>query len=160
VRKVKLQKANLGFTLIELLVVISIIGILASLTLTGFGTAQKNARDTTRKSDLAQYRTTLEAFAANNNGNYTSRTGDVYAKTTLCDDLVAYFGTTSDCPADPKNTGEYRYRYDSDGTGNGNITAATWVLYGRLETGGYWEICSTGKAGHVTVKPDDPTCDF
>jgi len=55
-QKLKIKVENLGFTLIELLVVISIIGILASLTLVSYTGAQKQTRDTQRRSDLNQYR--------------------------------------------------------------------------------------------------------
>jgi len=53
-----------GFTLIELLIVISIIGILASLTLASYGSAQAKARDGVRKSDLAQMKRALELYKA------------------------------------------------------------------------------------------------
>lgn len=153
------HKNGAGFTLIELLVVISIIGILAGLTLTGFNAARKNARDTTRKSDLAQYRSTLEAFAANNNGFYMARVSDQLVSANLCNDLTVYFGGTGNCPVDPVNTNPYQYRYVSDGTG-GTASAINYVLYGGLETGGYWEICSNGKAGKVSAKPADYNCDL
>ena len=55
-------KNGAGFTLIELLVVISIIGILAGLTLSSYSGAQKQARDTQRKADLTQLKTALEAY--------------------------------------------------------------------------------------------------
>jgi prepilin-type N-terminal cleavage/methylation domain-containing protein len=61
-------KFRRGFTLIELLVVISIIGILAALSLASFTTSQKQARDTERKSDLSQYRSSLESYANIKNG--------------------------------------------------------------------------------------------
>ena len=51
-----------GFTLIELLVSISIVGILATLVLVSFTGAQKQARDTTRKSDLKQYQLKIDLF--------------------------------------------------------------------------------------------------
>src|SRR3989338_3663907 len=53
-------KAKSAFTLIELLIVITIIGILASLTLASFGNAQAKGRDGVRKSDLAQMKRALE----------------------------------------------------------------------------------------------------
>jgi len=49
-----------GFTLIELLVAVSIIGILAVLTITSFGNAQEKARDSVRKSDFEEIRKALE----------------------------------------------------------------------------------------------------
>lgn len=142
-----------GFTLIELLVVISIIGILAALTLTGFSAARKNARDTTRKSDLAQYKTALESYSANNNGVYpynmcpsaTTCTGDSYN-----DDGI--FKAAADSPIvdeylpshieDPASSATSRYRY-WQGASNG----LEYKLVADLETGGVWMLCSNGKAG-------------
>jgi len=63
-----------GFTLIELLVVISIIGILAGLTLSSYSGAQKQARDTQRKADLTQLKTALEAYYSARNA-YPITTG-------------------------------------------------------------------------------------
>ena len=59
-----------GFTLIELLVVIAIIGILASIVLVSFPGATKRANDARVKSAIAQARTEMTAYHANNNGTY------------------------------------------------------------------------------------------
>lgn len=129
---------NFGFTLIELLVVISIIGVLAALTLVSYSGAQKQTRDTQRKSDLGQYRTALEAYAAANNGSYP--TGD------LCTGLSGFI---SECLSDPKG-GSYHYQTDG----------SKYVLWATLETGGYWEVCSDGRSGKVTAQPTDENCDL
>lgn len=155
-----------GFTLIELLVVISIIGILAGLTLTGFAAARKNARDTQRKSDLAQYKAAMEAYAANNNGIYpfnmcpfgTSCTGNSNGNTGI-------FGSDANSPIvpeylpsqieDPVNSATSRYRYWQGDSGR------EYKLVADLETGGVWMLCSNGKAGKFSgTASDNSTCNL
>jgi len=58
-----------GFTLVELLVTITIIGILASIGLNTFTSAQKKSRDAKRKAHLRQIVDALEAYN-NDNGEY------------------------------------------------------------------------------------------
>jgi prepilin-type N-terminal cleavage/methylation domain-containing protein len=137
-----------GFTLIELLVVIAIIGILASIATVSFTSIQRQARDTERKSDISQYRTSLETYANSSGGLFPARRngGGVAASTTLCTDLGL-----SSCPEDPRNGSDatFIYRYQSDGTASdGNPTATRYVLWGKLEgSTNYWVVCSNGKSG-------------
>ena len=141
-----------GFTLIELLVVIAIIGILAALVTVSFTSSQRQARDTTRKSDLSQYRTSLESYANQTNGIYPAHSGATHIDTaTLCADL-----NLSSCALDPKDgtTGlpgspTFGYYYISDAAGT------KYAVYAYLEnTSGYWVTCSNGtsklKAGTAT----------
>jgi len=136
-----------GFTLIELLVVISIIGILASLTLVSYTGAQKQTRDTQRRSDLNQYRNALESYAASNEGVYPVASAG--AVTNICGTGKALEKFIASCPSDPLG-GTYVYNYWSDG--------ADFTLWGGLETGGYWKICSNGKSGKSTT--DSESCDI
>lgn len=53
-----------AFTLVELLVVISILGILASIALVAFSSAQIKGRDAQRKSNLSEVSHSLEIFYA------------------------------------------------------------------------------------------------
>ena len=119
------RKAN-GFTLIELLIVISIIGVLASLTLASYGGAQAKARDGVRKSDLAQMKRALELAKSDCQGsayypNYQGTNG-----VTGYNDLGTYLTDTdlkyiSSAPTDPKNASPYQYGYrtnPSPGTAN------------------------------------------
>ncbi|MBU1127350.1 MAG: type II secretion system protein [Patescibacteria group bacterium] len=127
---------NKGFTLIELLVVISIIGILASLALTSYSRAQKQTRDTQRKSDLNQYRNVLENRAGAYGGLYpVYGGGNGVVISNRCSDWFTNY--MASCPEDPKPlTSQYRYRSNGAGT--------TYVLWANLETADFWYVCSNG----------------
>ncbi|OGM15381.1 hypothetical protein A2V56_03105 [Candidatus Woesebacteria bacterium RBG_19FT_COMBO_42_9] len=56
--------STFGFTLIELLVVISIIAVLAGISIFGLQGARESARDGRRKADLEQIRAGLELYKA------------------------------------------------------------------------------------------------
>lgn len=123
-------KVKHSFTLIELLITITIIGILASLTLVSYSGTQQKARDAVRKSDLAQVKRALELAKADCTGNayYPS---DGTAPTThagaggAADDyntfLRPYMTATalkyiSSLPADPSNSGNQTYGYNVGGS--------------------------------------------
>lgn len=145
-----------GFTLIELLVVISIIGILASLTFVSYSGAQKQTRDTERRSDLNQVRNALENFSASNDGLYPGRSNRQNIQDDLCNDLADFI---SACPDDP---GAFVYYYETETTcWGGNVCATRYVLAVELETGDYWEVCSTGEAGktgHTASSDNNADC--
>lgn len=135
-----------GFTLIELLVVISIIGILAALAMVSYSGAQKQTRDTQRKSDLAQYRNGMEEYAATNNGLYPSGSGKLI---NICSANLSEF--ISDCTVDdPLGTTSYGYEASTDQTG--------YILYADLETAGYWYVCSSGKSDTSATAPGIGIC--
>jgi len=109
-----------GFTLIELLVVITIIGILAALTLASYGNAQAKARDGIRKSDFAQMKRALELAKSDCSGNaWYPYVSDFAA-------LQTYLGTPNNymtpVPNDPTNSGTHIYVFTPD-TSAGNFTA-------------------------------------
>ena len=141
---------RLGFTLIELLVVISIIGILASLTMVSYSGAQKQTRDTQRRSDLAQYRNSLEAYAASNNGMYPSSGPSITINAANLCSAAAFQPFISSCPRDPLESASRWYGYRTNDTSPiGEPRATKYFLYvnGGLETGGTWVICYDGKSG-------------
>ena len=145
-----------GFTLIELLVVISVIGILASLVLTSFMSAQKQARDAQRKSDLRQFQTALEVYANANNGLFPANTS-----CTNTDALCVYL-TLSTCSQDPvydPDLGSPIYRYQTaDGTVDGDPEATEYTLWAELErSSDYWIVCSTGQSAEG-VAPASGNC--
>jgi len=147
INKKQWLKVKNGFTLIELLVVISIIGILVALSVVSYTSAQRQARDTARKSDLSQYRNTIESYANKNNGLYPLDPSSTYASANLCTTLNTSLGTTGNCPEDPKYAVDNtypQYKYQSDGSGT------AYVLWAKLEnvvTTTYWVVCSTGQSG-------------
>jgi prepilin-type N-terminal cleavage/methylation domain-containing protein len=161
--KDNLNVTKRGFTLIEMLVVISLIGILAALSLVSFTSVQKQARDTVRKSDLKQYQNALEAYANLASGLFPSRTAVSSAYTTLCSDLNLKLEPDISCSQDPKTIVDatyYEYKYISDGT-NGTATATKYVLWGKVEnssTTKYITYCSNGKIGESATAPSTSTC--
>jgi prepilin-type N-terminal cleavage/methylation domain-containing protein len=131
-----------AFTLIEILIVISIIGILTSLAVVSYTASQKQARDLQRKSDLSQYRTSLENYANTNDSLYP-----IYeVKTTASTLCGASILNISSCPDDPK-TPDHVYYYISNSSGT------TYLLWSDSETksGQSWVVCSSGKSGFVTT---------
>ncbi|WKZ25733.1 MAG: type II secretion system protein [bacterium] len=148
--KNKIQQ--MGFTLVEMLVVISLIGILAALALVSFGSSQKQARDSQRKSDLKQFQTTIENYASLNSGLYP-----VYTTTLQIDSSDSNFCTDelnlTSCPIDPKNTENLVYKYVS------NATGTSFVLWTGLENKEvFWVICSSGRNGESDIAPSSSTC--
>lgn len=137
-----------GFTLIELLVSISIISVLISLALVSYGGAQKQTRDTQRKSDLSQYRNGLQAYAAahGNKWPYSGASGaNVNLATNTCTTYLSAEGHMSACPADPGTT---TYYYSSNGSAAG-ATAIQYIMFVATESpsGNCWEVCSDGRSG-------------
>lgn len=105
-RKREFQRA---FTLIELLVVITIIGILASLILVSFASAQVRARDSGRKSDLDALKKALELAKQDSQGAIFYP-----ACSNTCDDIANAIPTLSPTyiqkiPKDPKTDKAYFY---------------------------------------------------
>lgn len=108
-----------GFTLIELLIVITILGILAALTLASYGNTQAKARDGVRKSDLAQIKRALELAKSDCQGSayYPVMAGASEAlrfdalQLHLADSDLNYMSVV---PDDPTNSGTYLYGYNSD----------------------------------------------
>ncbi len=130
-----------GFTLIELLIVIALVAIISSLGIYSFGNAQKKARDANRKSDLTQFRSSLESYANKNNGLYPVHASPGIAADVLCS-TAADLNLSFTCPVDPKNgTSPYGYKYIGDGL--------KYLLYAALEnptpsTNTYIGLCSNG----------------
>lgn len=108
-----------GFTLIELLVVVAILGILASVGLGQFFTAQKRGRDTQRKESLASIARALEMYY-NDHKQYPPSPlpwGEEFT-----DGKTIYM---KQLPEDPADNFQYFYQQGPNGT--------SFKLYALLE---------------------------
>jgi len=108
------KKKQKGFTLIELIVVMAILGLLATVGLGSFRSAQIKGRDAQRKHDLGQLQRGLEAYY-NDKGEYPL-TGELPALGSW-QDVLPGGGTGTlymkEIPTDPT---AYKYFYESDKT--------------------------------------------
>lgn len=129
-----------GFTLIELLIVITIIGILASIGLNSFTSAQKKGRDARRKTHLKQLTDALESYY-NDQGQYPSDDGSgnlmgcgINAVELCTWGTTAFSNTTTgtvymvETPNDGSTGQNYYYDAIADVTLNNKF-----LLYARLE---------------------------
>ena len=121
-----------GFTLVELLVVITIIGILSSIGLNTFTSAQMKSRDARRKTQLKQLTDAFEAYY-NDHGGYPADDGGgnldgfTWGSSRFEDDKGAVYMVK--LPQDP--TVGLTYFYDALPAATGLNTG--FQLYARLE---------------------------
>jgi general secretion pathway protein G len=117
-----------GFTLMELLIVIAIIGILISISVASYGSAQKKGRDARRHGDMKAVQNAFEQYYADNNGSYPATCGAITATTTY---LPLGF------PTDPKNvtvTGDPAKTFVYSFT-NAHCSATSYCFCAHLESG-------------------------
>jgi type II secretion system protein G len=123
------KNSGAGFTLVELLVVITILGVLATIGLVAFASAQMRGRDSQRKSDLKQLSNALEVFSSDY-GKYPPGSGGLisgcqynpvngtggacsWGGGPFWDGKTTYFETL---PKDPSSGSSYYYQIVDSGT--------------------------------------------
>lgn len=125
-----------GFTLVELLVVIAILGVLVTIGLTSFTSAQMRGRDTQRKSDLKEVSSSLEIYY-NDYGKYPSASGGqilgcpipvacTWGTGQFTDGKTIYFKVL---PKDPSKGYNYYYRTVTVNS----VANQGFQLYAKLE---------------------------
>lgn len=139
-----------GFTLIELLVAISIIGILAAVSLFALQGARQSARDTRRKSDIEAIRSAIELYRADCNDYPAALTpgqpliGDNTPSS--CSSTNTYMAVI---PDDPVTGRDYGY--------STNAGRTTYALCSSLESAGTTvsgcATCGSGTCNYKTVSP-------
>lgn len=97
-----MRKLHNGFTLLELLVVIAVIGILISMGVVAFSTAQAKGRDSKRRGDVKAMQSAFEQYYAENTG---------YA---ACATMATAEYLPNGLPVDPKNSGDFVYSCQGD----------------------------------------------
>ena len=114
-----------GFTLIELLVVIGVIGVLASVLVIVINPVKQlqRARDTRRKSDIAQIQQSLELYRSDK-GYYPPN--PIGCGGALSDGSIIYL---QKIPCDPKSPGTTPYTY----TPQAVAAPQTYTISGCLE---------------------------
>jgi len=116
-----MKQKRSGFTLIEMLIVIVIIGILAAALVPRLQAVQGRARDTKRKTDLAQIQNALHIYKTDNN-TYPPPSGvlgNSYVYSNATQPWISQLsGIMTSIPVDPTNgtvspwaAGGNRYAY-------------------------------------------------
>lgn len=129
------QNAKHGFTLIELLVVITIIGILAGLTLASYGGTQERARDSKRKQELDAIKKSLELAKQDTPGAY------YYPGCNPCTNGVSSTAPAlaptyiQPIPKDPKTNSDYLYQPKNKAGAPCTTDCTTYTLIACLENG-------------------------
>lgn len=158
-----MRQKNKAFTLVELLIVISILGILATIGLVVFNSAQVRGRDVQRKSDLKQIASALEvyyndyeSYPGSLNGQIlgcpsTTSTACAWGTSQITDGATLYLKAV---PKDPTVNFNYYYR----SVAVGGVANSGFQLYAELENSEDTSACIGGDCGTHVDLPAEVSC--
>jgi type IV pilus assembly protein PilA len=106
-----------GFTLLEILIVIAIIGILISIGVASYSSAQKKSRDSRRRGDLKAVQSAIEQYYSDSPTASYPAAGCAIPATYLPLGL----------PVDPKDVAPYQYSF--------TCATSTYCICAQLESG-------------------------
>ena len=142
IRKAQEEREG-GFTLIELLVVIIIIGILAAIAIPVFLKQKDNGYRAAVKSDLKNMATAEEAYATDNDGDYSATLADLtnegYRQTDGVLPTLALFDATA-----PSAGYCLKASNSKLSSAPGNATAPFWITNQGVDAGKVMETKPTG----------------
>jgi prepilin-type N-terminal cleavage/methylation domain-containing protein len=121
-----------AFSLLELLIVIAIIGILISVGVVSYSSAQQKSRNSRRISDMKAVQSAWEQYYADHNGNYPA----------LCSEIMTTY-LPAGLPSDPRGSGGYTYDFTF-------CSETAYCFCAHLENA----------AGNAAANPVSPTCSF
>lgn len=123
-------KQKKGFTILEILVVVGLIGVLTAMSSMGFVRYSERSRDSRRRIDIQQIRSTLELYRSNSTegtyptlGQYGSGTNSVLVTSGLLQMI----------PVDPRGNA-YVYAPLPAGCNNTSSFCISYTLTTTLET--------------------------
>lgn len=139
------KQSNRGFSLVELLVAATIVGLLAAAGIVSYTTANRNARNAKRKSDIEQVRAGLELYRTEE-GCYPGSnqspctTGDGANFTNVINELrtTGYLTNTAQI-AEPRETPYPQYSYTYNPT-SGDCTV--YQICAQLEPAENYCVCN------------------
>lgn len=132
IKKIRTQSSG-GFTLIEILIVIAIIGILVSIGLASYATAQTKSRDARRRGDLKAMQNAWEQY-------YSDSANASYPTTCSFATLSTYM--PAGLPTDPQTGNAY--------CADPNLSATTYHFCASVESSTAANADSTGNYGAAT----------
>lgn len=148
-----MRKSKSGFTIVELIVVIVVIAILAAIVITAYNGAQARARDSQRRTDVANLAKAMELYYSDNgsyplaggssgsiiNGNWFTSSDSSW---NLLNTALVGSKAIDKTPVDPKNTttiaslynGGYNYAiYVNSSSYCGAAPGQMFIIIYRLE---------------------------